>query len=129
MTNLQHLAEVAATLSRVSGQYNESLAEIELAINRLNLGVQCWIEMPTPALRLGYTRIQGVWGLYIDRATDETTWRLEGAPREYRIEAVSTLPKLLEHLLAAADAMLTRTADATHKARTFIDAINAVQKG
>ena len=107
------LSAVASDLNSVSDQLGKSIAEIDDALKKLNLGVSVWVTIEgteDPPYYwtddLGYSKIDGKWGIALravkgNYAEDEEraeAWLFNDAPRPLRLSAVSKLPNLLRKL-------------------------------
>lgn len=107
------LSAVASDLNSVSDQLGKSIAEVDDALKKLNLGVSVWVtiegnEDPPFYWRedLGYSKLDGKWGIALrtvkgNYAEDEErveAWLFNDAPRPLRLSAISKLPELLKEL-------------------------------
>jgi hypothetical protein len=115
----QHLSTVAADLNAVSDELGKSIAIIDNALQRLNLGIATWVTIRSGegvqeandysfwSRDIGYAKVGGKWGISLrtvagdhqspfDPSTEE--WRFNDAPRSLRLEAIDKIPELLETL-------------------------------
>ncbi len=129
---LQRLSTLSATLNRTSDELSKQLAEIETALNRLNLGVTARVHLSTREVdphgineieEIGYAKVDGKWGLtwltYYDH-DPESSWSekfLREAPRDVRVLAVKVLPQLLDELALQGEKLASKTADRAGDAR------------
>ena len=112
------LSTVAADLNAVSDELGKSIAEIDAALKKLNLGITTWVTIresqeyfcdgsPLWRWSIGYAKVDGKWGISLnkvegdlgnaDESSDET-WLFGDAPRSLRLEAIDKIPELLENL-------------------------------
>ena len=111
------LSTVAADLNAVSDELGKSIAEIDVALKKLNLGITTWVtirgddEYPYNDLYwgrdIGYAKVNSKWGISLrtiegqssdpDRSKTEE-WLFNDAPRSLRLEAIDKIPELLEEL-------------------------------
>jgi hypothetical protein len=113
------LTTVAADLNAVSDELGKSIAEIDAALKRLNLGITTWViiqgdngdpsndNMSYWSRDIGYARVDGKWGIslrtvdgfYPDPDGEKIEeWRFNEAPRSLRLESIDRIPVLLETL-------------------------------
>jgi hypothetical protein len=113
----KQLSTVAADLNAVSDELGKSIAEIDAALKKLNLGIATWVtirgddESPYNDLYwsrdIGYAKVNSKWGISLrtingqcsdpDRSVTEE-WLFNDAPRSLRLEAIDKIPELLEKL-------------------------------
>jgi hypothetical protein len=113
------LTTVAADLNAVSDELGKSIAEIDVALKKLNLGITTWVPIYSGegdhhredysfwSRDIGYAKVGGKWGISLrtvdgnyhepDEA-DVETWLFNDAPRSLRLEAIGKIPELLEKL-------------------------------
>ena len=134
--------EAAATLlNAVSDELGESIATLDLALKRLNLGISTWVPMAGRDdegtgwfswRELGYAKIGSKWGISLrtrsgfydaDDSGSYEEWLFNDAPRALRIEAVDKLPELLEGLTKAASTTTTKIKDKIGRAEQVVAAI------
>jgi len=113
------LSTVAADLNAVSDELGKSIAEIDAALKKLNLGITTWVTIQGDGVDpsrdnfsywsrdIGYARVDGKWGISLRKVDgfypepdDEEIeeWRFNDAPRSLRLEAIDKIPELLEKL-------------------------------
>ncbi len=113
------LTTVAADLNAVSDELGKSIAEIDVALKKLNLGITAWVPVYSGegglhgddfsfwSRDIGYAKVSGKWGISLrtvdgnyhdpDEANVEA-WLFNDAPRSNRLEAIGKIPELLEKL-------------------------------
>jgi hypothetical protein len=112
------LTTVAADLNAVSDELGKSIAEIDVALKKLNLGITTWVAISrtdeayfddSPLWRwdIGYAKVDGKWGISLRKISgdysnpdqsDNEEWLFNDAPRALRLEAIGKIPELLEKL-------------------------------
>jgi len=119
---LQKLATAARTLNDLSDQLSQRVAEIEIAVCKLNLGIRAFVVAETSSaedgmrshcVRLAFDKHAGRWGFQVEELTENLNypdmdeyqvWPFKDAPRDYRLKAVVRIPELL-------DALVTKSAE------------------
>ncbi len=110
---LQALTNVAQNLNELSDRLTAQVAEIEGAINKLNLGVRASVdaeivpvdENASRRVIFGYDKVSGKWGfvisqyLNIDPENTYEQWAFKDAPRELRLKVIECIPLLLDDLV------------------------------
>ena len=111
------LSTVAADLNAVSDELGKSIAEIDAALKKLNLGITTWVTIRGDggnpyddsfrSRDIGYAKVSNKWGISLrtidgqlsdpDRSETEE-WLFNDAPRSLRLEAIDKIPELLEKL-------------------------------
>jgi hypothetical protein len=143
LMSFDELSSAAAALNKASNELTTTIATLDQALNRLNVGLTVWtlvIVWPDPdgsgqyeREDVGYSKVGGSWGLAIRKLVgDENNpepdevrdvWAFNDAPRDLRLRAVQKLPDLLDALGKAA----VKTAEAVNKklaeARAFTAAL------
>jgi hypothetical protein len=126
------LVSVSDSLNKASDSLSEQILEVESALQRYKLGVEVWVNVHfwdvdaggglspmTRALRLGYGKSNGKWGLLVSESDDDepagegSVCFLRDATRNTRLAAVEKLPELLTELVQKATHVAN---DATAKA-------------
>ena len=115
-SSYQKLHSVAIDLNVASDEIGKSVVELDSALKKLNLGISDWVtvlsnEWPNGTFRsddIGYTKIDGTWGIALRTVKGHTewpeeecsteTWLFNDAPRSLRLEAIGYIPDLLEKL-------------------------------
>jgi hypothetical protein len=112
--SLKDLARLSRELNEASDALSEQIAQVELALNELKLGVRAYVKVRsvtsqtsggevTTEQYLGYAKCRGKWCLTLIDANeqfpeDATEIPLREAPRGDRIDAVEKLPDLIRKL-------------------------------
>jgi hypothetical protein len=109
------LSTVAADLNAVSDELGKSIAEIDVALRKLNLGITTWVAIQGGeeddysfwSRDIGYAKVDSKWGISLrkvdgnhhdpDREKVEE-WLFNDAPRSLRLEAIDRIPELLDKL-------------------------------
>ena len=143
-SNCTPASKVAADLNAVSDELGKSIAELDAALKKLNLGVTTWIQVqlvrdPQTADfegdYLGYAKVGGKWGIALRKtsgnynyAPDEPPeeWPFNEGPRELRLEAIEKIPELLNKLSEAATKMAANVRDRLGEAQQVAEAIKLV---
>lgn len=115
--NLKQLETSAHALNKLSDELTKKVAEVEDAINRLNLGISAHVDiqywgsedgLESSAWRLAYGKESGKWGFVIEYVSENLNWPDAGkheswlfkdSPREKRIRAVEKIPELIGALV------------------------------
>jgi hypothetical protein len=112
------LSSAAKDLNAISDELGKSIAEIDVALKKLNLGVAVWVPIRhdegTPneswywSEDIGYAKFGTTWGICLrkvngdfQRGDDDEqveSWLFTDAPRTLRISAIEKIPGLLEKL-------------------------------
>jgi prefoldin subunit 5 len=110
------LSAVASDLNTVSDELGKSIAEIDAALKKLNLGVSVWVAIVSGedehggpfywSEDIGYDKIGGKWGIALrsrsgNYEVDEErveAWLFNDAPRSLRLSAIERVPDLLQKL-------------------------------
>lgn len=141
------LRAASTDLNVISDELGKSIAEIDSALKKLNLGVSVWVPFRrdegdgTPGHSwywsedLGYAKAGATWGICIRRidgdhqlpedAETEERWLFNDAPRRLRILAIDKIPELLENLSNEA----ARTTKEIRAKLADVEAIANVIKG
>jgi hypothetical protein len=116
------LTAVASDLNSVSDELGKSIAQIDTALRKLNIGINVWVQLASWDYGessdfqfwteyVGYSKINGKWGISLKRVDgnhmrpdDDATesWLFNDAPRALRLQAIEKIPTLLEQLSAQA---------------------------
>ncbi len=109
------LSAVASDLNIVSDQLGKSIAEIDAALKKLNLGISVWVDISNwhgedldyYIQRVGYAKVDGKWGMALRTVSgnennpereDVEEWLFSDAPRKLRLAAIEKLPNVLKEL-------------------------------
>jgi hypothetical protein len=109
------LSGVASDLNTVSDELGKSVASVDSALKKLNLGVTVWVsirdwdgeDLDYYREQIGYAKVDGKWGIALrtvsgnqnnpDRDNVEQ-WLFSDGPRKLRLSAIEKLPELLKNL-------------------------------
>jgi hypothetical protein len=129
--SFQLLSTSAVELNAVSDRLGKIASRIDLAFQKLNLGIEAWVAFHQGGSddrlefwfdQVGYAKVSGKWGLAIrsaagredmDSYSKYEEWLFNDAPRALRIDAVDKIPELCETLtkeVAAATIVLDKKA-------------------
>jgi len=143
-SSYQQLSKVAADLNAVSDELGKSIAELDAALKKLNLGVTTWVQVKACADPqtgdfegdyLGYAKVGGKWGIALRKtsgncnwAPDEPPeeWLFNEGPRELRLAAIEKIPELLNKLSEAATKMAANVRERLGEAQQVAEAIKLV---
>jgi len=111
------LRAASKDLNAISDQLGRSIAEIDFALKKLNLGVSVWVPfnqsdgIPEASWfwseDIGYAKVGANWGVSIRRVEGdyqwpekerEDRWLFNDSPRKLRLLAIDQIPELLEKL-------------------------------
>jgi hypothetical protein len=146
------LSAVATDLNKSSDRLGESLAALDAALRKLNLGVSTWVHFHEWHSEdrysyyfeeIGYVKIGGKWGIAIrtvdgdeNHDTDKVdAWSFNEAPRALRVRAIAKVPELLDKLIQDASVMITtineqvEMVDLLAAAMTDIEGDNRISPG
>jgi hypothetical protein len=134
------LSSVASDLNTVSDELGKSIAEIDGALKKLNLGVSVWVVIKGgedgPSYwsdDIGYSKIDGKWGIalrtvrgsYPEDEERVEAWLFSDAPRPMRLAAIEKLPEMLKKLSEEA----ARTTEKIRNSLAEAQAVAAAVKG
>lgn len=135
----KRLVAVAETQKIAARQFSAPIAEIDRALQRLDLGLITWQKIAGGeddyggywSRDVGYARIKGDWGLAIRSVRghhgweeDEVEqWLFGEAPSSMRIEALEKVPDLLEELIKNAEKTTKKLQEKTVEARELATAL------
>src|SRR5438034_7677341 len=141
--SFQKLETSAAKLNKVSDQLGESIAALDAALKRLNLGVPAWTKIagafdPNDSSYwshdLGYAKVGGKWGVALrtvhgDAGDPESErverWLFNDAPRAMRLAAIDYIPALFDELVKAAEVIAEQTQDKIGSVQRVVSAVTA----
>lgn len=139
----QRLSAAATELNAISDELGKTVASLDAALKRLNLGIPTWVRFDGSedsqtghfwARYVGYAKVASKWGIalsaeegnhYTGEDVTSEDWLFNDAPRELRIEAVDHLPTLLEKLIEAADKATEKIKSKIGYAQTVVEAVKA----
>ena len=135
----KRLASSSDQLKAASNEFTRPIAELDLALQKLNIDLVTWQRMAGGednyggywSRDVGYTTIDGKWCLAIrelngHHGADEdhtTEWRFADAPSALRIQALDMLPDLLEQLTKNADKTAKKFKEKTPEAQELAVAL------
>jgi hypothetical protein len=105
--SLTRLSSAAQQLNQVRDKMSASILDLDKKLHSLQIGVTGWVMLASSASEareLGYAKVGGKWGLAL-RVTEvqpylvKECWHFNDAPTWFRVEAVTRIPDLLEHLV------------------------------
>jgi len=113
--SFSQLSSVAFDLNIISDELGKSIAEIDDALKKLNLGISVWVEIGKWSRddlaysfeNVGYAKVGGKWGIALESGTGleldpdgETSevWLFSDAPRKLRLSSIEKVPELLKRL-------------------------------
>jgi len=141
-SSYQKLAEVASDLNTVSDSLGQMIAELDLALKRLNLGITVWVQIRGDfddefdywSEDLGYAKIGSKWGIALRARSGNPNepesesveeWLFSDAPRQLRLSAIENIPELFEKLSEQA---VKTTEKIVKKLLATRDLVSAVKK-
>lgn len=112
-SSYQKLSVAAADLNKVSDELGRSVAELDAALKKLNLGITVWTNIRGNeddqgsywSEEIGYAKIDGKWGIALRTVSGNygwpeqdriDQWLFNDAPRSMRISAIGKIPGLME---------------------------------
>ncbi len=133
------LSDLSRKLNQASDRINSTISTINSKLNRLNLGVEVWLEHATikstdwEAFNIGYCEIEGEWQLAVRRSTCEPNsyGPIEDVPSEaievdyrpllkagrgLRLDALSLIPKLVDEIKQRVESLLKEIAEVENSA-------------
>lgn len=144
----QYYSELSAAskdLNSISDELGKPIAEIDVALKRLNLGVAVWVPIQKEdgvpdeswywSEDIGYAKIGANWGICLRKVTGDyqrqdcdervESWLFNDAPRTLRISAIEKIPDLIERLSKAA----LETTEAIRERLSVAQAVAEAVKG
>jgi hypothetical protein len=140
----ERLKVAAAELNNVSNQLGVYISTLDVALQRLNLGIATWVRVDIAEdargnfeeHEIGYSKVASKWGVAL-RVSEgnyehdpeggvQDTWLFNDAPRVLRIAAVDHLPALLKKLIDEATATAQRIEEKIGHAQRVVAAIKDV---
>jgi hypothetical protein len=145
-SSYRQLSLAASHLNLVSDELGKSIAVLDAALRKLNLGIATWSRLDRwedafgnySSRYLGYAKVNNRWGIALrtvtgnnntpeDAAVEE--WLFNDAPRALRIEAVEKLPDLFENLIKEADVAIRKVKAQTLSARQLAQSLGEASGG
>src|SRR5574338_1238737 len=139
-SSYRQLSLAASHLNLVSDELGKSIAVLDGALKKLNLGISTWSRLDRwedafgnySSRYVGYHKVNNRWGIALrtvagnNNQPEEATveeWLFNEAPRALRIEAVEKLPDLFDNLIKEADAVIRKVKAQTLNARQLAAAL------
>lgn len=114
-SSYQQLSITASDLNKVSDELGKSIADLDAALKKLNLGISAWSDIRSSedddgshwSEQVGYAKVGGKWGIALRTVNgnygwpdqdSEEAWLFNDAPRALRLSAIGKIPILLEEL-------------------------------
>jgi hypothetical protein len=143
-SSFKNLSSRAIEINAATKQLSATIATLDEALRRLNLGISSWVQFgggesedgnSEDAYELGYAKINGKWGIAIryrswstmdpDRGmTNE--WLFADASRELRIWAIDSIPDLVEKLNKDAEAITAKLKRKIDEAESLANVLNSI---
>jgi hypothetical protein len=103
MAKFEELGFLLETFHQELDKVNSELLGFEFKINELRPGLEVWVPYSSfPGDYLGCGKISKKYRLLVKKTSPPRIYPLLEAPCDYRIEAISLLENLLEHITYAA---------------------------
>lgn len=105
---------LSARINYLSDSLRRSIDVIDEALKEINLGVEAFVSTSEEYVKLGYSKINGIWGLSItldDGQNEPVVWRFNDAPRKFRLDSVDYIPALIVELNTAAISLAEQIED------------------
>lgn len=141
---LKQLSSASETLNQASNKLTDQIKEIESSLSSYNFGVVAWVHLRRSPEeidnggwvdridRLGYTKQNGKWALYVSSAVQEfdefESWLLRDAPRDLRVLAIDAIPKLLEEMVIKAKELTAEVTSKTDSAKALAQSLRKPKK-
>jgi hypothetical protein len=139
------LSSVASDLNTVSDELGKSIAEIDSALKKLNLGVSVWINVSDWddsrdyfMEQLGYAKVDGKWGIALRTVEGNYNWPdqdvieqwlFSDAPRKLRLSAIEKLPEMLKKLSEEAVETTKKIKSRLREAKEVAAAVKGAAEG
>jgi hypothetical protein len=138
------LSRTASELNKISDELGKSISDIDVALKKLNLGVEVWVQVSIAGdgddysiEKIGYAKVSGTWGLalrtefgYEDQHCDDDveTWLFSDGPRALRLDSITKLPDLLEALSKVAVLTTEKIRNGMFEAQMIAGAVTGAMK-
>ena len=140
----RQLSVAANTLNAASDKLGTSVANLDVALKKLNLGISSWVHFREGSSDdgyyysyqdIGYAKIGGTWGLAIKTVSGDVRnledeeceqWSFNEAPRNLRVQAVKKIPDLLEKLIKDAADITKKVVNQTEEVDVLTKAISEI---
>ncbi len=143
--HFQALSETASTLNTASDELTKTVAILDEALRKLNVGLTVWVTFRRrddddqsnfyDDDQIGYCKVNGTWGIALrriwgdeawDRHEEEGPWLFNDASRELRLCSVDMIPEVVEALAKEAADTTKRIQEKTKGVRELAGAIGSV---
>src|SRR4051794_30077515 len=101
-TQFKELVASAAVLNAATDEFSRAIAPLDVALQHLNIGIECWVRLATfgegdgdfKLHEVGYARINKQWGIAlrivtgheaIPESESEDRWLFNDGPRFLRV--------------------------------------------
>lgn len=143
-SSFAQLSTVAADLNAVSDDLGKSVADIDAALKKLNIGIAVWVkvcgwdgdqqrgDLSYWTEDLGFAKIKGKWGISLRRVDGDYNhpdddivedWLFADAPRALRLQAIDKIPELIETLNSEAGKTISKIRAKLPEVRTVAAAL------
>jgi hypothetical protein len=145
--DLQKLSQAAKKLNELSDKLTKEVSEIEVVINKLNLGVTAQVAFESwddgegfsSVWNLVYGKLGGKWGFLINYSSENMQfgpdadtfeqWLFKDSPREKRLVSVEKIPQLLGALVKKSDEVANEINKQVEYARKLATSLSSSQDG
>jgi hypothetical protein len=144
-TEFRSLSSVASSLNKSSDELNRTVAVLDEALRKLNIGLSVWVSFAFYAEepphygsdQIGYAKVGGKWGVALrsvwgDESSNEENcegpWLFGEAPRDMRLIAVDYLPRVIEELGKKASSTAKKLDEKTKQVKSIAAVIEEVAK-
>jgi hypothetical protein len=147
-TDFQALSEIASELNTASDQLTRTVAILDEALKKLNVGLTVWVTFrrrgddDQPAQydfdQIGYCKVNGTWGLALQHVWGDETppnpwergegpWLFNDASRELRLRSVDKIPEVIAELAKEAFDTTKKIQEKTKEVLELAEAINSLK--
>ena len=145
-TDFQALSEIAAELNAASDGLTKTVALLDEALKKLNVGLTVWVAFSSlgdenqPYLydldQIGYCKVNGTWGLALRRIwgdesqdwqNEDGPWLFNDASRELRLRSVDSIPKVIGELAKEAFNTTKKIQEKTKEVLELAEAIASMK--
>lgn len=138
--SIKELENVAKNLNSCSDSMGDVINEFNDIFRKLNLGLSCWITQSEGGnknnwkLSLGYARVGSKWGIcikyetfeYKERLTEESC-NFNDAPRNMRIDMITSIPFLVEEMIVRTNEMTTKIVKKINEATEILQELKSYE--
>jgi hypothetical protein len=143
-TDFQALSAVATELNVASDGLTKTVAILDEALKKLNVGLTVWVTFRRRAFdeqpllydldQIGYCKVNGTWGIALQRIwgdegapdpweNSDGPWLFNDAPRELRLRSVDKIPEVIAELAKEA---FNTTKKIQEKTKEVLELANAI---